>query len=1256
MRLKFFILFLCGLLLVSFVSADQLISRTADSDTYKTASGFRTTYYPTEHNYLKDGEYHPYNLTINKSSYMSYNNELNTEGVPFKVYIKNNTNLAEAVRFEKDGYFFVYDLSGGKMQWAEQPGFPARTDTLGSGAPSNSQDSVLSVSGNSFKYTGAYYNTNVEYVATKNMLKETFVLSGLPSIKDYTYLEYTGNIKFNRSLKICANNQCYTPSGTQDDFSTSGIIEFKDGNNITVFYLKEPIITDSNGATTTGTYKVKGSDAQMQFSLRVPKAFLQTSTFPIYFDPTVTYNFSVTYQGINMWAYTGSNSTKDGTPPSNTPNGGLLLADVTTNANLDTSDNLVVSSLSVYKSGFLANASISINKSEITNISWLWEGKSTASGSTFIAGYIWNHSSLSWINCTPQYAPTTTDETKFCEVYNSDFVDNNNQTLMLFYQNSSVSNRISTDYVSVSITYNGLVVNSPTSNQENNLSTILNTSQAGYTNTVWYTWNGGITNYTLCTSSTNCQAAISFPRNNSYNLTVYANDSANAITTVEVRNVTVGNSFVNVAPIIYNLTGNFSQNFSKTSGFLSVNVTDDNDYVLNASLYINGTIVSTNFSPKLKENTTFNFTTTYGHHSWYVEAYDSDGISNVTPINLFKINSPPTATTIVMNKTAGIQVTDDLNCSLTGESDVDQEDTLRKYYQWYKNGTAMNFNNSNLSKGNLSADDRWYCEGWVSDGNYNSTKISTAEVIIASTSGLETPIIIAMNATTAMTGLLSNATNPTNNNSWVNFSVYFTDSNTDRWTAYFCTTATYENCISNTSGVLLCMSERNTSAKSLSCVYNLTGFSGSAVNTFYSYVVDNTSLHSASASSTFEVNYPPTIPVLVFPPINTFMRINYTELTWTSDAVNYSLYVNISTELQLVYNGSDTSFNFTSALDEKTYYWRVEARDEHDYGIFNVTLGNFTVDFTNPNARITSPSNNSAISSLSTTIAYNISDAHLNSCYFTLRDSLGNVHNYAENTSCTCAENGTRPVSVLNAGTYTFYLYGKDSAGNENVSQVTFTASSAGSSDSGAGGSTPKEEKQTCAETGNIWYIETSNKRDAYTFIVPYKSARPTSKGIILYNKGNNNVTVNLRCEQTSNTSINICDYVELMSTTVDLPPNEQEQVQVTMYVRYPPNATSNEKFSFNIIADDGVCVNKLSNAVYIFRFSLTKWGTVDLSVLQQNWGSFTYPTIVPAIIVWLMFIGLGIWIAKKSKSGFVGMFLIATLAGGAAFLTVMLV
>lgn len=47
----------------------------------------------------------------------------------FKITFKNNTNLDSAVTFNKGGYSFTYDLSGGQMLWKEKLGQPAQSST-----------------------------------------------------------------------------------------------------------------------------------------------------------------------------------------------------------------------------------------------------------------------------------------------------------------------------------------------------------------------------------------------------------------------------------------------------------------------------------------------------------------------------------------------------------------------------------------------------------------------------------------------------------------------------------------------------------------------------------------------------------------------------------------------------------------------------------------------------------------------------------------------------------------------------------------------------------------------------------------------------------------------------------------------------------------------------------------------------------------------------------------------------------------------
>ena len=101
-------------------------------------------------------------------------------------------------------------------------------------------------------------------------------------------------------------------------------------------------------------------------------------------------------------------------------------------------------------------------------------------------------------------------------------------------------------------------------------------------------------------------------------------------------------------------------------------------------------------------------------------------------------------------------------------------------------------------------------------------------------------------------------------------------------------------------------------------------------------------------------------------------------------------------------------------------------------------------------------------------IDYYTYDQTAYSCFFTLRDVDGNVHNYAANTSLTCG-NGTKQISVLSEGVYTFTLQAIDTGNLYNYSNLTFeiipVVQSGGSSGGGGGGTT---EINIINVTGNL--------------------------------------------------------------------------------------------------------------------------------------------------------------------------------------------
>jgi hypothetical protein len=186
-------------------------------------------------------------------------------------------------------------------------------------------------------------------------------------------------------------------------------------------------------------------------------------------------------------------------------------------------------------------------------------------------------------------------------IYNSDEEDIN--STCDFYSAEDGSGL----YPSLIIDYEGLIINTPTSNQEilNTLSTTLNTSQAIYNNSVWYTWNNGIKNNTLCNNSNECQATITFPRQGYYNLTVYANKSDGTITSKTVSNLFVGN-------LTSNLPDNDTQVDTNTAdgvessyvGCTTSSLSNSNEYGL---FYYNYSAHLPSYSTITLKNSTFSY-------------------------------------------------------------------------------------------------------------------------------------------------------------------------------------------------------------------------------------------------------------------------------------------------------------------------------------------------------------------------------------------------------------------------------------------------------------------------------------------------------------------------------------------------------------------------------------------------------------------------------------------------------------------------
>ena len=166
---------------------------------------------------------------------------------------------------------------------------------------------------------------------------------------------------------------------------------------------------------------------------------------------------------------------------------------------------------------------------------------------------------------------------------------------------------------------------------------------------------------------------------------------------------------------------------------------------------------------------------------------------------------------------------------------------------------------------------------------------------------------------------------------------------------------------------------------------------------------------------------------------------------------------------------TNNSMNYTIInLTEGKYIWNVNCSDNADNSAW--ALNNFTetIDLSNPNVLITT-TNQTNFDSLSFNISYSIIDPNIDICYYTLRDSLGAVHNYPENTTLNCT-NTQISLSTLAYGDYTIQIWGEDKVNHLNQSRISFTTESPAISPGGGGGGGVEVKSSTVCLTaiGNV--------------------------------------------------------------------------------------------------------------------------------------------------------------------------------------------
>jgi hypothetical protein len=678
---------------------------------------------------------------------------------------------------------------------------------------------------------------------------------------------------------------------------------------------------------------------------------------------------------------------------------------------------------------------------------------------------------------------------------------------------------------------------------------------------MWYKNNTNIYNdskYSASGIQVNSTLGISnLTRFNYYNVSVQANGTSNS--SLSWSNIVY---IANYPPVfnqsIPNITLSHIYNLS-----LKINGSDPEEdiitYGLNSSKFtLNTTTGQINFTASVKDT---------GNYSLAVNI--SDGY-NVT-IAYFTYQITDTMPTIAgVNITPSSPITtSNLSCNPSGVTDADG-DPLGYTYDWLKNSVSQHINNSILGSGNLSVSDTWQCTLYVADGFYNSSLATSSSVSIAT--GYVAPTITSTRITTISTKIISNSTFPTNDNDGVNISVNFTDANSnDAHTVWFCKTDSF------TSG--------NCSSYWGETIHNLTGLSFSfAMNVstltnqvydVYIFNMDNTSLISASAHSTFNVNHRPATSLITNPLTNLWLNKNYSLITVSdsdpdSDPINMTLYSSPdNTTYIMIFNGTSGSFNYTN-LNTTNYYIKALTYDSFNYYSLSYSPSILIkVDLNNP------------ILENATISAATVSTSDVVNVYADCFETPSGVANVSYDIYDIFGVTTNHLMTWLSGNTYmdTYTPYGtpgqynitKFYCSNNASTQTTlnstlyFTTTTPGTIIIGGGGGAG--ETNTIIEGGNFSVL-TDTGANSYELYISGGQCR--EKDIIVRNLGADPITVSAYCEGPTYSFGSACQFVNLtFPNTNTIPANNQFEYIIKTNVCLTQDISDlNQSLLFNVVVD----------------------------------------------------------------------------------------
>lgn len=940
-------------------------------------------------------------------------------------------------------------------------------------------------------------------------------------------------------------------------------------------------------------------------------------------------------------------------------------------------------------------------------------------GDEYIELYVWNNSASEWYKWGDSINTTTEQQYNiFINESVSDYIDGSNEAHLLVFGSDdndvdAFGFNIETDYVSLKVEYDALRINSPSDNFTNStdLGVVLNTSQIYFNNTVLYTWSDGIVNNTLCTNAGECESLITAPRNNTYNLTIYALDASGNNVNATVNNLTFG-TFNNLYPGI-NIEFSNNSNSSSTTMNLTYNISDDNEYVSSTSLYINGILNQSVTYPDL--DTSINYTVDFaeGKYNFSIQVTDSDSATNMSENYTFTVDQTnPTVT--ILAPTEGQILSDNVSINLN----YTVSDTLTVVNTcWFNVDNAANSTISNCANTTFN----------VSEGNHNVTVFANDTV-----NNVNSDTHIFYISLSAPTFSLHDPSNGTNYSSGTN--IFFNYTPTDA------------------NGIGQCQLYHNASGNFISNLTNSSPIvSGSNAN-FTQNFTDNRILWGIWCNDTvgdnnYSQNYTFTVDETA-PTVTILTPANNSELdSNVSINLNYTVFdamigiddcwFNVDNVANTTIAGcTNTTFNTTDGSHNVTLYANDTLNNVNSYtSLFTISLSAPAITLHSPNGNYFNngtdiffnytPTDSNGIGqcqlyhNASEDFIYNstnstplVSEQNAN---FTLNlsdnlikwsvwcnDSLGNGRFSGSNFTFTVdtiyplinsinisTTTGSQTIAFntsvtdVNIDSCKYSIYnstGQIDGLNENVS-IDCNALNEAATVSAyatytlkiyaidlAGNENSSNESFTVQEASGVapgggggggetitqviqeaanFTIETITGSDLLDFILAKDSTKPRIKSVYLKNTGLEAVNVDLQCNATANLIINICDYVEFENTSLTIPPSELATVEVKVSINTPQNASFGDVYDFNIIASTQTQTEKLFSKLSV-QARVPYWGLVyKWKPVPLTDGRFNYPVLFVAFLTGLVVL-LGSTALAGKKFRFTGFF-----AGVLAFLII---